>query len=550
MIDVRDALLTVSGSPAAAILVKATAAVVLGLAAAALARHSTAALRHAVLSSAFAVLLLLPATALLAPPVSIAVPVPHRKAPLSLPRHLAQPYLPRGFAPPPQASTSWTRVLLSAWAAGTLLFLLPVAFGISQLRRLRRSALPWREAQPIADRLAAEAGFYRPVAVLIDEAVPGPIACGILRPAIVLPAEARDWRPDDLERALVHELEHIRRNDWLSHCLARVVCAMYWFHPLVWIGRRRLELEAERACDDAVLGRSEAVAYADQLVAIARRMNVAKTPLLAMANRADLSARVTAVLDARQRRGRAGALPVALACAAALLALSISPLRLVAAPQDPPPNPQGPSPLTAAVNLVMLNVTASDSSGNPVEGLAAKDFIVTEDGVPQDISIFEFQKITDAVPGGPSSYYILGYYTHRFTADTVFRNLKVTSKNPNIAKIDSRSGYFANRFPLPLTPPRTLVPDANGVIPPVLLLRIEPEYSEGARKAKYQGTVVVDVEVSATGDVTGATVKRSLGLGLDEKAVEAVHKWKFRPASKNGSAVASHTQVTVTFRLL
>jgi uncharacterized protein (TIGR03435 family) len=135
---------------------------------------------------------------------------------------------------------------------------------------------------------------------------------------------------------MLHELEHVWRCDYLSHCLARTVCAVYWFHPLVWIAWRQLALEAERACDDAVLGCSDASDYADQLVRLARRLSMAsKSPLLAMANRADLTTRVGALLDIRQRRGRAGVFPVALVCAAAaVLVLTMSPLRMVAAPQS------------------------------------------------------------------------------------------------------------------------------------------------------------------------------------------------------------------------
>jgi uncharacterized protein (TIGR03435 family) len=161
------------------------------------------------------------------------------------------------------------------------------------------------------------------------------MTCGVLRPAIFLPADAPGWNENNLERALVHELEHVRRYDWPVHCLARIACAVYWFHPLVWIAWRRLALEAERSCDDAVLRGSEPIAYADQLVALARRRSAARrTPVIAMANRSDLSARVGAVLDGKQTRGRAGAWLVTGACvAAAAIVLTMSPLRMVAAPQ-------------------------------------------------------------------------------------------------------------------------------------------------------------------------------------------------------------------------
>lgn len=108
--------------------------------------------------------------------------------------------------------------------------------------------------------------------------------------------------------------------------VTRVVCAAYWFHPLVWMAWRQLILESEPSCDDAVIARSEATAYADQLVGLARRLlTAARSPLLAMANRSDLANRVGAGLDHSQRRGRAGSFAVALGCAVAVAALTMSP---------------------------------------------------------------------------------------------------------------------------------------------------------------------------------------------------------------------------------
>ena len=124
-----------------------------------------------------------------------------------------------------------------------------------------------------------------------------------------------------------------------ARSFARCACALYWFHPLVWVAWRRLSLEAERSCDDAVLAGSEATAYADQLVGLAQeRLSLAKrSPLVAMANRVDLATRVRAVLDVRQQRGRLGTLSVTLACAAAaVLVTAMSPLLIVAAPQAAP----------------------------------------------------------------------------------------------------------------------------------------------------------------------------------------------------------------------
>ena len=90
----------------------------------------------------------------------------------------------------------------------------------------------------------------------------------------------------------------------------------------------------------------------------------------------------------------------------------------------------------------------------------------------------------------------------------------------------------------------------GGVSSPRVLLRVEPEYSEEARKAKYQGTVLLAIEVWEDGLAHNVRVLRSLGLGLDEKAIEAIQKWKFSPGRKEGKPVRVAAQVQVSFRLL
>jgi TonB family protein len=89
----------------------------------------------------------------------------------------------------------------------------------------------------------------------------------------------------------------------------------------------------------------------------------------------------------------------------------------------------------------------------------------------------------------------------------------------------------------------------GGVTAPALLYKTEPEYSEEARAAKYQGTVLLYVEVVPDGTAQNIVVRRSLGLGLDEKAIEAVRRWKFRPGTKDGQPVTVQATIEVNFRL-
>jgi protein TonB len=90
----------------------------------------------------------------------------------------------------------------------------------------------------------------------------------------------------------------------------------------------------------------------------------------------------------------------------------------------------------------------------------------------------------------------------------------------------------------------------GGVSTPVAIYRVEPEYSEEARKAKFQGTVVLSIVIDEHGMPTQFKVVRPLGLGLDEKAIEAVQKWRFKPGYRDGKAVAVLATVEVNFRLL
>jgi TonB family protein len=89
----------------------------------------------------------------------------------------------------------------------------------------------------------------------------------------------------------------------------------------------------------------------------------------------------------------------------------------------------------------------------------------------------------------------------------------------------------------------------GGVSEPVLLSQTQPEYSDDARKARIQGTVELLVIVNPDGTVKFDTVRQSLGYGLDQRAIDAVKKWKFLPGKKDGKAVATYVSVLVNFSL-
>ncbi len=324
---------------ALSLVVKATIVLVAGLTAVRLCRRAPASVRHVILACTFGALIGMPLTEILIPPASFAVPidVPAVRGlltPQPTTELVAGDTMARGAAERSVSNVGMPSVgeaILGVWAIGAAVLIGSLLHALGRLRRLTRRALPWLDARPLVDALAVEAGLTRSVDALLHEDIAVPLTWGLGRPVILLPMEAREWSDADLRHALLHEMEHVYRNDWIGQLVARTVRALYWFHPLAWTAMRQLSLEAERACDDAVIRTADRTAYADQLVTLAQRLrDVPQQVVPAMACRSDLSTRVRALLDERQRRGRAHWLPHAVAIAVTCAMVStIGPVQAV-----------------------------------------------------------------------------------------------------------------------------------------------------------------------------------------------------------------------------
>jgi len=193
------------------------------------------------------------------------------------------------------------------WLAGVLFVLGRLAFGAALVRRIVRRASvletpDWtRPLIEAADRMALD----RVPTLLISDRLPIPFACGVVHPTIVLPQAAREWSDRRRRAVLCHELAHIRRLDLPVNALAQLACALYWFHPLVWVATHRLRLESERACDDLVLGvGTRPSEYADHLLQIVCRAARVRAPamVLPMAERREFEGRMLAILEPDVRR--------------------------------------------------------------------------------------------------------------------------------------------------------------------------------------------------------------------------------------------------------
>jgi TonB family protein len=130
-------------------------------------------------------------------------------------------------------------------------------------------------------------------------------------------------------------------------------------------------------------------------------------------------------------------------------------------------------------------------------------------------------------------------------------NRTYDSQRANVSLFIMLQPYVAMATPVALAPlPPGVYRIGGGVSAPVPTFRPEPEYSEEARAAKWQGAVLLQVVIDPSGVPQNIQVVRPLGLGLDQKAIEAVQKWRFKPGVKDGQTVPVMANIEVNFGLL
>ena len=228
------------------------------------------------------------------------------------------------------ATAGWVAVL---WLVGAALLIGRILIGYGIVWCLRQQAQVQHDG-PLCDALQQASrtlGCYPKVEVATSPSIGSPMALGILRPIIVFPADlVEKLSADKLALVLMHELAHVRRWDNLTRLLHRLVSAVLFFHPAVWLCGRMLRREAEQACDDLVVcttGRSEA--YARGLAHVAERaahLNplISRIPTMnAFATESDLALRIRRTLGGGARRMgmRARVLAVILLCPLAAVTL-------------------------------------------------------------------------------------------------------------------------------------------------------------------------------------------------------------------------------------
>jgi beta-lactamase regulating signal transducer with metallopeptidase domain len=206
-------------------------------------------------------------------------------------------------------SAGWAVYIFIGWAAVACVGLLRVGVALWQVRRLRAEAVPVELGLlgPEMSAFMEEFKRSRSVKLLVSKRVEVPTAIGFVKPAIVLPEWLLQETPaEELKYILLHELAHLRRRDDWTNLVQQIVKALLFFVPSVWWIERRLALDREMACDDAVLAQAgTARGYAECLARVAERSFLRRQLALAQAavsRLRQLTVRVAKILDPNRQQ--------------------------------------------------------------------------------------------------------------------------------------------------------------------------------------------------------------------------------------------------------
>jgi TonB family protein len=477
-------------------------------------RRASAAARHLVWTVAFAALLLLPVLSVAVPRWTVTVPQTQIRP--AFPSQVRAPIA--AASKPIRAEIDW---LLLVWLTGATLVLARFGVGTARIWLITRRARPM-----------AIAGVSNDIRVLAAERGAMPLAWRVLRPVILLPAEAVQWPSERLRAVLLHELAHIDRHDCWTLAMAELAVALYWFHPLAWWAASRTHRERERACDDRVLAAGIAASgYASDLLEVARGRLDSALPAPAMARASNLETRLRAILDPTIRRRAVKTKVAGAAAAMALLILGpLAALRL---------HGQGAEGLSG---------TVYDASGGTVHG-ATVEILNADTGQRQTMASgmvgnYSFGNL----PAGRYQLMVSapGFAVYVRKGIAIPATLDVVLSLGSVAESVTVSGRGPTVAPL-LSPHRIKV---GGMVQAAKLLQQpKPIYPASAESAGIAGTVLLRAVISTDGGIIGLTVLSSPDPMLADAAVESARQWRYQPTLLNGQPVEVVTTISMNFRL-
>jgi TonB family protein len=440
-------------------------------------------------------------------------------------------------------------VTLLTWAIGLSFVLLRLLAGLARIAWVSAHAKPLFDDSWMSTVLEISKLHKIDRSVRLRQcssALAMPITWGIFRPVIVLPSSAERWPEDRRRIVLSHELAHIARHDWFLQICAELARAIYWFHPLVWLGARRLRQESERASDDAVLLSGIAPShYASQLLDLARTLENsgrAWSTALAIARPTNLERRFAAMLNPSVNRRRVSLkvkflIPfLALCFLLPLAALRLPAQNLAGKTTGTIHDPSGAGVPNATIIMSNHEASTIDMTTTDREGH------------------FAFK----ALPAGNYELQVLkpGFETYRvpqvsldagrdrsetltLQVGAITEHVMVVPENPTKpVPVETTSAK----------PSRLSV--GGNVQAAKLITKAQPVYPESAKSAGVQGTVVLHAVVGMDGKPLSLRVMSSqVDPELARSAVEAVSQWRYTPTLLNGEPIEVDTTITVNFSL-
>jgi TonB family protein len=450
------------------------------------------------------------------------------------------------------------------WIAGSVLACAAFSRQALRLRRLTASGgtAPARH-RAIASRVAESLSLPTPSLICSDR-VRIPLAWGIRRARILLPAASHDWPDERLWAVCAHEMAHIIRGDWIAHLAAEFVCRIFWFNPLFWMARTRMSRESERAADDIVIGLgARGTDYASHLIAIVRASQTDDgfAATVAIARRSGLEHRIAALLNglanrARLSRARAAAI-LASACivAAPLAALgarvrstieiqtsNLPPIdaldgRVAAGDDSEPVREIRPlEPLAGDIAPSVAEYTtpplySDEARVRGIEGVVLVRAHIDASGRVNDA------RVTRALGFGLDQNALVALRQWRFRAGT-------RHTTPVPMDVDIEIGFTLRNESVNAQIANDMVSLVGpGVTPPQAVRVVNPHSAHGS----FTGTVVLDVVLLEDGSPRIVRILRSLRTDLDDIAVEAFAQWRFSPAQKDGRAIKVRMNAAVRF---
>ncbi len=487
--------------------------------------------------------------------------------------------------------------ILAAWSAGLCVSLVRLSIGLRLAHRMAVTSVSPASVplQLMFASLQRRLGLRRRAALLNSALVQVPTVVGWLRPVVLLPLSCFSGLEEiQIEAILCHELAHIRRHDYLISVVQSVAEAVLFYHPAVWWVSQQVRRERECCCDDlAVTIGGNALAYAKALSALETRRSSYPEVVLG-SNGGVLTMRIKRLLHCEEVSvvpqiaavvvlAMLGITAGAIAGTARAQTVSVAPaVTAVAAVAPTQPHPLMPQPFAVRAVKPVSAVAAKETPAAPEphqpqaapgQAVRVAGGVIAGQILSKVAPVYPAEAKAACIQGSVILHAIIGK-----TGD--IDQLQVVSGAPELqaSAIDAvhqwkYKPYLLNGEPTAVDTTITInynfgdgsrcsSPQNGGAEPagnepkkiggsvsaPVVLSAPAAEYSAEAKAAGISGSVLISLQVDEQGIPTHIHVVRGVGNGLDEKAVEAVTRYHFKPATENGKPVVVAMNIEVQFK--